>query len=67
MSATKPPARLMIVTHISIEPSWLPQVPASLKMKGFAEWLFSATSLTERSVERNSEISAAKAQATSTP
>jgi hypothetical protein len=40
----------MIVTHSSIEPSWLPQVPASLKMNGLAEWLFSATSFTDRSV-----------------
>ncbi len=53
----------MTVTHSSIEPSWLPQVPASLKISGFSECEFLATSATDRSVRANSSSSAPNASA----
>ena len=39
-SAISPPASAITVTHSSIEPSWLPQAPASLKISGLAECEF---------------------------
>ena len=39
------PKRPRISTHSSIEPSWLPHTPVTLKSSGFAEWLFSQTFL----------------------
>ena len=36
-------------THNNIEPSWLPQAPATLYKSGFNEWELFATSFTEKS------------------
>ena len=67
INATTAPAIAMIVTHISMLPSWLPQVPAILKISGLAEWLLSTTSFTERSVVTNNMISAPNEISTRNP
>ena len=62
ISAISPPAAAITVTHSSMEPSWLPQAPESLKISGLAECELLATSATERSVMANTQIRLAKAR-----
>jgi len=39
-----------MVTHSSMEPSWLPHTPDTLYSMGLAVWLFCATFSTEKSL-----------------
>ena len=65
-TATSAPKSARISTQRSIEPSWLPQTPVTLKSSGFAEWEFSKTLLHARSRRsRRPRSSAAKASAMS--
>ena len=66
-SAISAPAPLITMTHSSMEPSWLPHVPASLKISGLSECEFIATSFTDRSVRMNNHISIANENAQSSP
>ncbi len=45
-----------------MDPSWFPQTPLILYSIGLAEWLFSATSRSEKSEVTKAYISAAKAK-----
>lgn len=47
--ATKAPKNVRISTHRSIDPSWFPHTPVTLKSIGFAECEFSQTFATEKS------------------
>ena len=66
-SAISAPAKPMTMTHSSMEPSWLPKLPDSLKINGFIECEFDATNFTDKSVIANSQTSMANDRVTSTP
>ena len=67
MSAISAPPSAITVTHSSIEPSWLPQVPAILKISGFMACELAATSFTDRSVIAKAHTNMANENATSPP
>ena len=48
-SATSAPKIARISAQSSMEPSWLPQTPVTLKIRGMVECEFSATVATEKS------------------